>query len=60
MVLCRDTLAIAMTAAGFGAAANRRLRPHLVRSTFNGFLLDAIERHSGSARTGRPAARAST
>ncbi len=31
---------------GFGAAANRRLRPHLVRGTFDSCRADAIERHS--------------
>src|SRR6266404_1341386 len=31
---------------GFGAAANRRLRPHLVRSTFDSCRADTIESHS--------------
>ncbi len=31
---------------GFGAAANRRLRPHLVCGTFDSCRADAIERHS--------------
>ena len=31
---------------GFGAAANRRLRPHLVRSTFDSCHADTIVSHS--------------
>jgi len=44
MVLCCDPLAIALTAAA--SARRRRLRPHLVRSTFDSCRADAIERHS--------------
>jgi hypothetical protein len=47
MVLCCDPLANRPDRGGFGAAANRRLRPHLVRSTFDSCRADAIEPHSG-------------
>jgi len=47
MVLCCDPAGNRADGRGFGAVANRRLRPHLVRSTFDSCRADAIERHSG-------------
>jgi hypothetical protein len=43
MVLCCDPLAIALT----GAATNRCLKPHLVRSTFESCRAQPVEGHGG-------------
>jgi hypothetical protein len=43
MVLCCDPLAIALT----GAAANRCLKPHLARSTFESCRAQPVEGHGG-------------
>jgi hypothetical protein len=43
LVLCCDPLVIALTAAASAQAINHRLKPRLVRSTFDSCRADAIE-----------------
>ena len=43
-----DPLAIPLIAAASATAINHRLKPHLVRSTFDSCCADVIEGYSGS------------